>query len=117
MKTIIAGSRTITSYQIVDHAITASGLDITEVVSGKAKGVDFSGEKWAVIHDIPIKSFPADWQNLGKRAGIIRNQQMVHYADALIAIWDGKSRGTQHIIKYAMYSGLKLFVFTVEVGP
>lgn len=48
--------------------------------------------------DIPVKRFPADWDRHGRAAGPIRNCQMAQYADALIAIWDGKSRGTKNMI-------------------
>jgi len=106
MRTIIAGTRTIKEYESVERAIRLSGFNITEVVSGTAIGVDRQGEIWAQKHDVPIKYFPADWMHEGKRAGYIRNQQMAKYADALIAVWDGKSKGTLHMIKIAKEEGL-----------
>ena len=48
MKVIIAGSRDITDYSLVCRAISESKFDITEVISGTARGVDTLGEKWAV---------------------------------------------------------------------
>lgn len=106
MKTIIAGSRNIRNYPKVKEIInktlrvacTLAG--ITEVVSGGANGVDTLGEVWAEEHDIPFKRFPADWDSHGRAAGFIRNEKMGDYADALLAIWDGNSRGTEHMIKY-----------------
>lgn len=44
MKVIIAGSRTLHSYDLVVRAVKDSGLQITEVVSGGARGVDRLGE-------------------------------------------------------------------------
>ena len=110
MKTIIAGSRTISSIQIVEQAILESGFEITEVVSGKAKGVDTLGEVWAALHGVPVKGFPANWDEHGKAAGYIRNIAMAHHADALIAVWDGVSRGTGHMIEQAKKKGIKVFV-------
>lgn len=110
MKTIIAGSRGIDSVMDVLAAMADSGFEITEVVSGGAKGVDLLGELLAASSGIPVRRFPAEWDRHGKSAGPIRNIQMAEYADALIAIWDGKSRGTKHMIDQAKRRNLKVFV-------
>lgn len=109
MKTIIAGSRSITDYKLVYDIIKNSNINITEIVCGGAKGIDSLGEKYALENNIPIKYFFPDW-NLGKRAGILRNEQMGDYAEALIAIWDGNSKGTKHMINYASKKNLVVFV-------
>lgn len=110
MRTIIAGSRDITSPFIVGQAIKACGWTPTVVISGAARGVDRLGEDWAKIHNVPIERFPAEWSRLGKSAGYIRNQKMAEEADALIAIWDGVSKGTKHMIDIATAKGLKIYV-------
>ena len=103
MKVVIAGSRSITSYgqvaPVVDYAQQVFDFKITEVVSGRAVGVDRLGEVYAIQHGIDIKEFPADWDNLGKAAGPERNCRMADYADAAVFIWDGKSTGTLHMIR------------------
>ena len=113
MKTIIAGSRTITEYAVVAEAVEASGFRITRVVSGRAKGVDQLGELWADNHGIPWESFPADWNQYGPQAGYIRNVRMAIHAEALIAVWDGFSRGTQHMIDIARKRSLKVYAHRV----
>lgn len=115
MKVIIAGSRTITEKKYLVHAIQLASFDITEVVSGGAKGVDSLGEEWAVKRGIPIKRFLPDYGEYGKRAPIERNKQMAQYADALIALWDGKSRGTVNMLNFASSCGLQIFRYTI--GP
>lgn len=116
MKTIIAGSRSISSYALVHRAIEASGIadQITEVVSGHAAGVDITGEKWANSKGIPVKVLPAEWGIYKKAAGKRRNIEMALYADALIAIWDGRSTGTKHMIKVAEGMGLRVFVWDLR---
>lgn len=119
MKTIIAGSRGITDMGHLELAIARAQhvhyqLVITEVVSGGARGVDKLGEQWAAAHNVPLKVFPADWDAKGKAAGHIRNIEMAEYADALIALWDGESRGTQHMISTARKLGLVVFVAEVK---
>ena len=111
MKTIVAGSREITSYRDVEDAILSSGFEITEVVSGTARGVDRLGEEYARNNNIPVSKFPADWDTHGKKAGYIRNSEMADHADALIAIWDGESRGTKHMIDIAERKSLDVFIY------
>jgi hypothetical protein len=110
MKTIIAGSRTLLDPTPITTAIRASGFEISEVVSGGAAGVDRYGEIWASFHAVPLTIFPADWKTHGKAAGPIRNMKMAEYADALIAVWDGKSRGTKNMIDLANQEGLRVHI-------
>ena len=114
MKIIIAGSRGITDEHTIFNAIKESEFEITEVVSGGAAGVDKFGEKYAERYDIPLKIFPANWEKKGKSAGIIRNSERAKYADALIAVWDGKSKGTKNMIEVATRKGLKVFVWKIQ---
>jgi len=126
MKVIIAGSRSITDFETIKKAIECCPFSITEVVSGGAKGVDLLGEKYAGEEKIPIKVFKPSWSNLeapgaivktnkyGKynaKAGIDRNEQMGDYADGLIAVWDGYSRGTKHMVSYMKKLDKKVFVY------
>ena len=99
MKLIIAGGRDFTyiSTPMIDSFLEAHNMywrNIEQVVSGGASGVDTAGENFANAVDIEIERFPADWNTHGKAAGPIRNRQMAEYADALLLIWDGESRGS-----------------------
>lgn len=98
MKVIIAGSRTINDERILWQAIKEASFEITEIVCGMAKGVDMLGHIHGVCMDIPVSEFPANWDKHGKSAGYKRNVQMGDHADALIAVWDGQSKGTKHMI-------------------
>jgi len=111
MKTIIAGSRSIVDLIHVTEAIGQCGWNISEVVSGGARGPDKLGEIWAEKANIPIKQFIPDWDGLGKCAGFQRNSEMAEYADALIAVWDGKSNGTKDMIQKARKAKLKIFIY------
>lgn len=115
MKVIIAGSRNVKDWGTVYFAIAESKFfDITEVVSGTAAGVDKLGEQYGNEFGIPVKQFPANWDEYGKSAGFLRNTQMAEYADALIAIWDGESRGTKHMIDIMNKIGKPVFVYKLE---
>lgn len=110
MKTIVAGSRNITDYRLIEEAIDESGFNIDHVVCGQARGVDMLGAEWGTKNNKGIMYFPADWKNNGRAAGFIRNAEMANVADALVAIWDGKSHGTKHMIDTATKKGLHVYV-------
>lgn len=110
MRTIIAGSRTVTDIRMIEEAVAESVINITEVVCGGARGADELGRQWAVKNNIPVKMYPAKWDEYGKSAGYKRNVEMAGNADALIAIWDGESKGTKHMIDTANKFGLLLYI-------
>jgi len=114
MKTIIAGSRKadLTINRLME-IIDMAGIPITEVVSGHSGNVDLMGEKWAEAVRLPVTIFKASWKEFGSSAGPRRNRQMADYAEALIAIWDGKSRGTLNMIKEATKRELKVYVMQI----
>jgi hypothetical protein len=119
---IVAGSRGLnpTTDQL-DRALRKGHGDnwhvepdfIDQVVSGEAEGVDRAGERWAAAHHIPVKGFPANWKKYGKRAGKIRNIEMADYADGLLAVWDGESPGTSHMIATMVARGKPVVVVVV----
>lgn len=102
-----------TSKVKVLEAIQESGFEITELVCGMAQGIDLIARGWALESGIPVKEFPAEWDLYGRAAGPRRNQQMAEYAEALIAIWDGKSSGTKNMITKAEKLGLGIHIHLV----
>lgn len=117
MRVIIAGSRGITDPSLVWDAIQSAPFfaQMTEVVHGGAKGVDqlasvLTSVKW------PEKVFQPDWNTHGRAAGPIRNRQMAEYADALVAVWDGVSRGTANMIAEMRKLGKPVHVVVVSAG-
>lgn len=110
---IIAGSRHIEDYDLVKQAYIQADFPISKIVSGKANGVDTLGERLVKELKVPVLEYPADWDKYGKSAGYIRNKEMAIVADALIAIWDGESKGTKNMIEIMKSMGKKVFVKTV----
>ena len=114
MKYIIAGGRDFDNYYVLCNTcgmIKVQFNNITEVVCGDARGADTLGAEWARGNSIPVKYFPANWKKYGKSAGFIRNAEMGEYADAAIIFWDGKSRGTKHMIQTMRMAGKPYYVF------
>jgi hypothetical protein len=114
VRTIIAGSRALTDPTLVEAAVKASGFTVTTVISGTAKGIDKLGEQWAEAQGLPVERHPANWDLHGKVAGRIRNREMIDVAEALIAIWDSVSRGTEDCISEARRRGLKVYVHRIS---
>lgn len=112
-KIIIAGGRDFNNYLLlkdkVEKYLSLLGSNI-QIVSGTASGADHLGEQFAKEKGYDLKLFPANWKTYGKSAGYLRNKQMAEYADYLIAFWDGKSKGTRHMIDLAKKNGLSVRV-------
>ena len=100
---IIAGSRDFNDYDLLSTKcdFLFSQKKPTKIISGCANGADKLRIRYAKDNGIEVLEFPADWDKHGKSAGYIRNTEMLKYADALIAFWDGKSKGTKHMISIA----------------
>jgi hypothetical protein len=110
LKVIIAGSLTFRDYDVLTKKCDFYLKNQTEIeiVSGNAPGSDSLGEKYAFSRGYKVTRFPADWKQYGKAAVYIRNEEMAKYADALIAFWDGISKGTEHMITLAKKYNLKI---------
>lgn len=114
MRLIIAGGRELrfpSADELVEQAFKHYPFkdEVTEIVHGGARGIDAAAGRY-FSGFLPVKVFPADWENHGKSAGPKRNMQMAYYADALLAIWDGSSRGTGNMIDTAYQLGLKVHI-------
>lgn len=111
MKTIIAGSRNASAEDFEKAMEQYPFIDeITTVISGTAAGPDIYGEAWASENNIPIIRFFPDWRKYGRAAGHTRNKEMADCGEALIAVWDGFSKGTKNMIDTANRQGLLVFV-------
>lgn len=116
MKVAIVGSRDYADVAAVRAYIRAlpSG---TVVVSGGASGVDTVALQEARRCKLGTHVFDADWAQYGKRAGAMRNQQIVDAADRVVAFWDGVSKGTKITIDMAKRAGKPLEVITPMTLP
>lgn len=120
MRVIIAGSRHIVNRPFVEQCIgwasEYAGIEITEVVGGMARGVDTTGMQWAADHGLPFHGFAADWAKHGNVAGLIRNAKMRAFGEGLIAVWDGRSTGTKHMIEQMQTYHKPYYYFDLAEG-
>jgi hypothetical protein len=109
-KVIVAGSRDFSDYKLLKSTLDklfSQRTDI-EIVSGMARGADSLAVKYAKKNHYPMSKFPANWKTEGTHAGFTRNKLMARYADACVCFWDGKSKGTCHMILIARNQNLQL---------
>lgn len=111
MKIAIVGSREFRKLHLVAEYVDTLPLD-TVVVSGGAVGVDKEAERAARARGLAVQIFPADWPRFGKRAGMLRNAEIVAACDSMVAFWDGKSSGTKDSIARARKIGKPCTVIT-----
>lgn len=115
-RVIIAGSRGFTAFADLcaycDKVLARKAQEGQIVVlSGHCQGPDLMGEEYARQRGYVVEVHPADWKQYGKAAGPKRNKEMAAAAHALIAIWDGESRGTKNMIDEARAAGLPVRVY------
>lgn len=114
MKVIIAGGRDYhdmnVAFLYLKHLLVDHPDPVTTIVSGGATGADSIGESWAMYKELSVIRFLPNWGDHGKAAGPIRNREMAEYADALVAFWDGKSKGTKNMIETALKNDCEVHV-------
>lgn len=123
MRIIICGTRSLTvtrGKKLIAQALKETGWEANEIIEGGASGGDAAAKEYAKENGIDSVQFPANWKGKNKRAGFLRNQKMAWYAavaeqilllqdkevpdrfkPGCIALWNGTSKGTQHMIDIA----------------
>ena len=104
MKLMIAGSRSITDFDLAPYI----PAEADTIISGGARGIDKLAEKYADEHNIQKIIIKPCYEIYGRAAPIKRNYEMVNICDCVLVIWDGKSKGTRSVIEYAKQLGKPL---------
>lgn len=97
MKLLIAGSRSITDFDLTPYI----PQDVELIISGGADGVDTLAENYADKHKISKLILRPNYSRYKRSAPLKRNEEMVDIADSVLVIWNGKSKGTSHTVRYA----------------
>lgn len=118
-KLIIAGGRDFHNAELLHNAINELGktgqLDPqAELVCGMASGADMLGYHFFKECGNTIHEHYAQWDKRGRSAGYMRNEEMSKVGDALLAFWNGKSRGTKHMIETMEKLGKPVFIVSYE---
>ena len=97
MKVLVVGSRGILNFDLSEYIPRETEL----IISGGGKGIDSIAEEYADKHKISKLIIRPQYNKYKKAAPLKRNEIMVELADIVIAVWDGKSRGTAYTVDYA----------------
>ena len=98
MKIAVIGSR---GLSVGEERLGDALKTVDEIVSGGAKGIDACAAEYARRNGIKLTEFLPQYERYGRAAPIVRNKEIVNYADKIVAFWDGRSKGTLSVIKYA----------------
>jgi hypothetical protein len=112
MKIAVIGSRTFNDYSLLKEKLDeiSKSIQITEIISGGAKGADSLAEKYAREKGLLTHIIKPDWEKFGKSAGFRRNQDIINESDFCLAFWDGQSKGTLHSIELAKKKGIPVTI-------
>lgn len=115
IKLAVVGSRSFNNYDalknVIDGICEDFDYEITAIVSGGARGADALGEKYADEYVIDKEIYPADWNRFGKRAGYLRNEDIIKACDVCVCFWDGESHGTKHDIELCRFYKKPCFIY------
>ena len=109
MKVLIAGSRSIGEYDL--SLVVPSDVEL--IISGGASGIDALAEKFADAHKISKLILRPNYKKYKRAAPLKRNEIMIDFADMVIVIWDGVSKGSLYTIEYAKKKNKSLKVITI----
>lgn len=113
MNIAVVGSRDFMSLSLVRKLPPQLGLNDV-VITGGANAVDVTIEQECRKLNIPVRIFRPQYQNFpaGQKhlAPLARNKEIVLRSDAMVAFWNGKSRGTKHAINLAIEKGITVIV-------
>ena len=109
MKLLIAGSRSITDFDLSPYVPD----DVDTIISGGASGVDSLAEKYADLHRLSKYIMRPLYSKYKRAAPLKRNEEMVDIADAVLIVWDGHSKGAQYTLKYARKMNKKVILITL----
>ena len=118
LKLAVIGSRSFNNYTWLEQCLLRSFAvaDIEAIISGGARGADALAARFAYCHSLPLITLRADWKTHGRKAGPIRNSEIVALADVLVAFWDGISAGTRDSIAKARAAGKRVLIFPLSPG-
>ena len=110
MRVLVCGGRDYTHHQSLFDALDLIHQEtpITRIIHGAARGADRLAGGWAEQNNVPCTTFPADWQNLGLRAGPMRNRQMLRYGQPDLVVAFSGGSGTEDMKHAAQAAGVKV---------
>ena len=108
MKIAVVGSRDLH----VENLGAYIPEEVTEIISGGARGIDMDARTYALQHGIQLTEIRPEYKRYGRAAPLYRNIEIIERAELVIAFWDGRSRGTRFVVEACKKRGVPVQVFT-----
>lgn len=100
LRVIVCGGRDYTDRQRIFGLLDKNLAKIGEIIHGGARGADSIAGAWAISRKVKESVFPADWEKFGKKAGYLRNLQMIEQKPDLVVAFPG-GVGTKMMMQMA----------------
>ena len=107
MRILVCGGRDYTDFWKVDQVLDNYYSVIRLLIHGAARGADSLAEEWAKDREVPYLGIPAKWKLYGKKAGYLRNKEMLTWHPNLVIAFPG-NKGTANMIKLAEEAGVEV---------
>lgn len=107
MKIAVVGSRNL----VVNDLGKYLPNNVTEIVSGGARGIDTCAREYAIAKGLKLTEFLPEYSRYGRGAPLKRNLQIINYADCVLAFWNGQSRGTKFVIEHCKAQGKPVRIY------
>jgi hypothetical protein len=110
-KVLVCGGRDFRDTKLLDRFLCEvdNRVCIGEIIHGGANGADTMAGCWAEKYNIPVTVFPAEWRKYGRRAGPLRNEQMLREGKPEFVVAFPGGRGTAHMVGLAKAAGIQVF--------
>lgn len=116
---LICGDRTWNDVHTIDVYISKLPKN-TVIIHGACRGADTIAGERAKIHGLPVFPFPANWRKYGRKAGPIRNQNMIDNGKPclVVAFHNNlfESKGTKDMIKRALKASIPVIILSSGVN-
>ena len=108
MRVLVCGGREYQDWQTVRKTLSQLHTDytITHIIQGGAKGADTFSKQWAAMYQVPSTQFSAKWNQYGKRAGYLRNQEMLVKGKPDLVVAFPGGNGTAMMVRIAKEAGV-----------
>jgi predicted Rossmann-fold nucleotide-binding protein len=108
MRVLVCGGRDFCDYLLLRKVLSSLNPAPTLIMHGGARGADRLADLWASAKGIERLVYHADWDNLGRAAGHIRNAQMLSDGKPHLVVAFPGGPGTRSMVEKALKANVKV---------
>lgn len=113
---LVCGGRDFTDENLM-HSVLDFRRTLEVLIHGVARGADTLAGEWAKFWGVPVDAYPADWDRLGKRAGALRNAQMLREGKPTLVIAFPGGAGTANMVEQSLTAGVPVLHVNPASSP